>query len=291
MNNSTLAHNFANKIKLAGKGSNMFYENDTIYSYGRHFPIAKFYTNLKGIEFIAFNKRTYSNTTSKQQRHVLNAIPRNIKTIYCNNLEFSFLGHCENLLDKLNAAKKLLNDAKKATKYKMQYVTNAQSEINAFNEYVRYFDIITSEYVGTYENIDKFHNSIVTDIDTFINSNDYKNWLLNAEKRKNDEIAKQLIKQSENIQKFRQFETMYVYGIPYNLLRFNKDKNEVETSSGIKMSLPLFMRYYNKLKNNELNKGEKIENYTYLGKDNKSVFVGCHTIELNEIENIIIQLG
>jgi archaellum component FlaC len=197
------------------------------------------------------------------------------------------LGHYENLLDKLNTAKKYLNGAKKAIKYKMQAISNAQSELNAFNEYVNYFEINTSEYVGTYENIDKMYSNVSNDIETFINSDDYKNWLLNTEKRKNDEIAKQLIKLSENIQKFRNFELMYVYGLPYNLLRYNKEQNEVQTSSGVKISLPVFMRYYNKLKNNELNKGEKIEHYTYLGKDDKTVFVGCHTIELKEIENLI----
>jgi hypothetical protein len=265
----------------------MFYEDNTIYSYGRHFPIAKFITNSKGIEFIAFNKTSYSNTTAKQQRHVLNAIPRNITTIYCKNLECSFLGHYKNILDKLKGAEKLLNDAKKAIKYKMQYINNAQSELNAFNQYVNYFEINTSEYVGTYENIDKMYINVSNDIETFINSDEYKTWMANTEKRKNDEIAKLLIKQSENIQKFRNFETMYVYALPYNLLRYNKEQNEVQTSSGVKISLPVFMRYYNKLKNNELNKGEKIENYTYLGKDDKTVFVGCHTIELNEIENLI----
>jgi hypothetical protein len=265
----------------------MFYENDTIFSYGRHFPIAKFITNSKGIEFIAYNKATYSNSTSKHQKHVLNAIPKNIKKIYCINLECSFLGHHENLLHRLKTAKKLLNDAKKATKYKMQYINNAQSELNAFNEYVNYFEINTSEYVGAYENIDKVYINVSNDIETFINSDEYKIWILNTEKRKNDEISKQLIKQAENIQKFRNFEISYLYGIPFNLLRYNKEKNEVQTSSDVKISLPLFMRYYNKLKNNELNKGEKIENYTYLGKDDKSVFVGCHKIELTEIENII----
>jgi hypothetical protein len=158
---------------------------------------------------------------------------------------------------------------------------------------VNTFKVDVSKFVEGFGKIDlnNFYNEVSKDVETFEKSEYYQNWLLNAEKRKAEKIATNLLKQAKNIEKFRNFELMYVYELPYNLLRYNKEQNEVQTSSGVKISLPVFMRYYNKLKNNDLNKGEKIEHYTYLGKDDKTVFVGCHTIELTEIENIINQLG
>ena len=54
MNNSLLAHRYSNGA-TEGKGSNMFIEGNTIYSYGHHFPIAKRITN----KLYLFNKKNY----------------------------------------------------------------------------------------------------------------------------------------------------------------------------------------------------------------------------------------
>lgn len=75
MNNRDLAKKFA-EGGTSGRGSHMFINRDTIYSYGYHFPIAKrmpwgFY----------FNSREYSNTTSKHKAHVRWALAGDI--IWC----------------------------------------------------------------------------------------------------------------------------------------------------------------------------------------------------------------
>ena len=65
MNNKQLAKYFS-MGKAKGKSLNMFIDNDTIYYYGYHFPIARRY---KG--FILFNTKGYSNTTAKHKNEVL----------------------------------------------------------------------------------------------------------------------------------------------------------------------------------------------------------------------------
>ena len=54
------------KTKL--KGSRMFIEGDTVYSYGRHFPIAKRYFK-DGIDYI-FNTKGYSSSTATHKSYV-----------------------------------------------------------------------------------------------------------------------------------------------------------------------------------------------------------------------------
>lgn len=39
MNNSMVAHLWANEKKESGKGSNLFFEGRSIYSYGYHFEV------------------------------------------------------------------------------------------------------------------------------------------------------------------------------------------------------------------------------------------------------------
>lgn len=56
------------------QGSNMFAENETVYSYGYHFPIAtKTIERLNGKPVLLFNKDGYSNTTARHKSHVAQA--------------------------------------------------------------------------------------------------------------------------------------------------------------------------------------------------------------------------
>lgn len=283
MNNSKLAHNWANKIKENGKGSSMFYYGDTIYSYGYHFKIAKFVT-INDHEFIAFNSNSYSNSTSKHQNHVRYSIPSNYDVIKCPNLDFGYYGNLENIKYYINNINEYLSKSKKANKYKEFQLNQSQNYLDNFIKYIRLFKI----------NINEFNNDIIINIDSlqtsindYLNSNELKLW---KEKQKVNEInnaKNELIKQAENIEKFRSFKINHVYSLPYNLLRYNIDKNLIETSGGVSIDKNIFIKYYNKLKSNSLIIDEKIEFYRYGGIVDNIVFVGCHKFELNEIESLI----
>lgn len=78
-NNSELTHVWANQTQTHGKGSNMFFEHDSIYSYGYHFKLAQHVTNKDGQKCVFFNDRQYSNSTSKQQALVWRSIPANVQ--------------------------------------------------------------------------------------------------------------------------------------------------------------------------------------------------------------------
>jgi hypothetical protein len=65
---SQLAHAYAHDHITEGKAreGRVFVEGDTLYSYGKHFPIAH---RIRDNEYL-FNDDRYSNTTSKQQSQV-----------------------------------------------------------------------------------------------------------------------------------------------------------------------------------------------------------------------------
>ncbi len=69
MDNSSLANNFSDGA-TKGKGSHLFIDGDTIYSYGYHFPIAK----RLGVGRYLFNANDYSPTTRQHKNLVLNAL-------------------------------------------------------------------------------------------------------------------------------------------------------------------------------------------------------------------------
>ena len=64
-----LAKSFVNNHAMKGKGSRMFIDGDTIYSYGYHFPIA---LRRNGVMYV--NEDSYSSSTSKHTSYVRSAI-------------------------------------------------------------------------------------------------------------------------------------------------------------------------------------------------------------------------
>lgn len=68
MNNQQIAEAFA-RGATTGKGSNLFIDGKTIYSYGRHFPVA-----TRTARGMLFTSRGYSRTTAKHKGMVWRAI-------------------------------------------------------------------------------------------------------------------------------------------------------------------------------------------------------------------------
>ncbi len=64
-----IAHRWANDPEGNdhGRGHNMLFEDGTVYSYGRHFPIARHIENAKGERAVLFTTETYSTTTAKHK--------------------------------------------------------------------------------------------------------------------------------------------------------------------------------------------------------------------------------
>jgi hypothetical protein len=60
MNNRQLAHLWANKSRESARGSHFYFERETIYSYGAHFPIARHHNGV-----VLFTTGSYSVSTAK----------------------------------------------------------------------------------------------------------------------------------------------------------------------------------------------------------------------------------
>lgn len=75
--NDQVAHLWANRSRDSAHGSNFYFEGDTIYSYGSHFPIARHY---KGV--ILFTTQGYSVTTARHISEARNAIPSSVEVFH-----------------------------------------------------------------------------------------------------------------------------------------------------------------------------------------------------------------
>lgn len=86
MNNSMVAHLWANEKQESANGSNFYFEGESIYSYGRHFEVGGIVRNKRGEKAYLINDTYYSSATSKHQYYVREAIPTGSKMFYveCN---------------------------------------------------------------------------------------------------------------------------------------------------------------------------------------------------------------
>lgn len=76
-NTEEIAHLWAHKTQSDARNAqgNFYFDGDTIYSYGRHFSIARHVTNKQGQAAILFTARDYSVTTARHVNMVRQAIP------------------------------------------------------------------------------------------------------------------------------------------------------------------------------------------------------------------------
>ncbi len=77
-----VAHNWAHDTGRARRGFNMFWEGDgagrTIFSYGHHFPIARFVEARDGAPVVLFTTDGYSVSTAKHKTITRRAIPAGV---------------------------------------------------------------------------------------------------------------------------------------------------------------------------------------------------------------------
>ncbi len=88
---SEIPHLWAHKTQgdARNKQGNFYFEDGVIYSFGRHFPIARHITGSQGQPGVILTTRTYSSTTGGHVHAVRNAIPDTIPVFNANPGDYS----------------------------------------------------------------------------------------------------------------------------------------------------------------------------------------------------------
>lgn len=90
--NSQLAHVWAQQSQPSGSGSSFFFDGASIYSYGRHFEIARFITR-NGARAVLFTTRGYSVTTQRHISLARRAIPSGVPVFHVPDIDAAARGH------------------------------------------------------------------------------------------------------------------------------------------------------------------------------------------------------
>lgn len=298
LNTSEVAHYFANQLQdNARNANNSFYFNRdyknllTIYSYGQHFPIARFSKDSNGNDILFFTLRNYSNTTAKHINKVY-AATNHIKKVYCylqswetDTIEASFKAWENNINQNL----KSLSTARKPE----TYILNIQRELQQVNEFCKVLNIEPSKELK--ELINSINNNTFNDIlasKAEIIAKENK-------ERKEKEAKEALIE----LNKWKNFELCEMYKIRksnFDYLRYYKETNQIETTQSVIIDYSDAKNLYRYITNllptlakneKKIIQGINISHYRVNSISTKEVKIGCHTITIKEIINFANQLG
>jgi hypothetical protein len=275
-----VAHKWANKQQDSARnsGNTLFFEGDTIYSYGRHFPIAK---HVSGA--VLFTTRTYSNTTAKHISIVRHA-SNHLKKIYCNNPADSIASNFEAFEKNIKSELAGLARAKKP----MKYISAAQSVFEEAKNYAEYFNVEVPQHL--YDLIDS------------ATSGKYAEYLSREQARWAEEEkirqAGEVLKAKKQLAEWRKGKLNRLYNRldDKDYLRIG-NKGRIETSQNIEVPIELAKRVYKKIvgliKLGGCNGncdfdilGFKVNEIT-----KEYIKVGCHKIDIKEINKMAKKIG
>jgi hypothetical protein len=138
-----------------------------------------------------------------------------------------------------------------------------------------------------YRTLQNRYNELTNWIFEYQNSEEFKTWQIKKAENEKKAEQKRLEKAKDDILQFRSFKISSIYNLGTYFLRYNKETDNIETSGGVKMSKNVFLSAYNRFKNNVLQVGQHVGDFTYNGIKDGFLSVGCHKISVDEVENLV----
>ena len=283
-----VAHIWASQSQAEGRAGNIFFEDQIIYSYGRHFPVARFAPEFGAV--VLFTNRGYSSSTGKHKTIIRGAIPNSFEVVYCSDPTRSAehnLGQWQDRAEQLrrafsnskhrvtrgNTAVELFKTCESAIVYCMALGITAPDWTNETNE-----EMTARDYV--YE---------------LAKAREIKR---EAARKEREQLA--ALKASERLPLWLAGESVPTFDFHYldkTLLRIKGE--HIETTRGAKIPVvdaiklwPLLVRTKNSGKTLEaglhaINLGA----YRFNSFDGETLIVGCHSIAWPELERMALELN
>jgi hypothetical protein len=263
-NSQDVIHLFAQKSQYSARCSNVYFEGDTIYSYGRHYELGRF-MEINGEAAILIEDKGYSVTTAKHIAEIKQAT-RQYSQYFTTQVQ---LHHVYSRI-KLNYGK-LLN-ARKKDLYLPEILRSYEYFINS-----PFFSINDKKDIR-FKELTKIYNSVSSPENIEAAKVAAKKALA---KQQRMEAAKLKI----DLKKFEAYEINSIYGANEDFLRISQDRQSVETSQYVKVSIDAAKVLYTAIANKQDIKGHKIDNYTVLSL-NGVLSIGCHKINTKSMHKI-----
>lgn len=296
-NKDEVAHVWARQEQSSGRQAGnmqrLFFDGPTIFSYGRHFPIASFHQKKGAEKVVLFTLRDHSVTTSAHKWAVRGACSH-FRVIRCANPLDAVAGHHdENMRYWENRAQAVALNLAKAKKPE-KYLSGIEALRREMEEYAAYFKCGVKKY--------KFRH-------LFIESQDVGK-KLTAKQRAEQAAAEKIAKEkrakyeaeqakreaarlAEEIKDFHEGERDSIRGGEFTYLRFQS--GEIQTSKGVKVEFHAAKAHYDRLKSLQFrvtkqghlssnDQASEFEGFRLRNVTPEYFEIGCHKIQYTELE-------
>jgi hypothetical protein len=289
---SELPHVFARQSQVEGKTAsrNFFFQRSTIYSYGYHFPIAKFLDDGT----VLFTNREYSRTTAKHISAVHYALNHKEK-IYVNNPNEGVVDNLIAFSNDLKAEFDVIENTRRRPHTRDAARANVNYIVKMATSYCVAMDTTLDKQIKLLAKGDRAEHLIAASLfkKAMDAGYDHTKFLLNLNKKltaaqkKADKERK--IKAAEKLEKWLNGENnTYYLDRQYTPIMLRKrvideETTLVETTMGASVSFKAAKVLYDLIKSGRDIKGHQIDKYTVIGI-NGTLKVGCHEIPTDEIK-------
>jgi len=299
-----LCHVWAQQNQPTGRAAHMYFDNETIFSYGSHYPAARIH-KIKGKRFALVRSDTYSITTSKHLGHIKRAVS-GLMSYFCvsgfeaiadpNKAVKDLDKHIDGLFDVALKRKFFADsyfnspDASIEIERHLESVSAAINEANTLRKLIGLKPVRVNA-----KKREAAHNHLLK-LKDFYNSPERvakrqtREAALQAKKDARETAQKE--KQADAIAKFRAGKDYGSIDTDHELLRVRGSR--VETSRGAIVPLNLAKQLLLCLKQHVDIRGRTIGNFTiedviHNYGDNKDTLIvaGCHRILLSEAVTVL----
>lgn len=269
-----VAHLWANQTQDSARHSSgsFYFDGKTIYSYGRHFPIAAHVTNEQGEKAILFTTRTYSNTTAKHIGIVWRAcshlkrirfssqLPDSANDNWAHNANFT---QWQNLME---AQATHLHTARKPEKYLSEIGYLAQQ----VKEYAAFYGLEipdTVQFLMNLENKEQYAQYATKMVELEAAAEAKR---ITKEKKAHAIALKKWLAGSLTSMPFRN-DRDYLRTIP------GPEELEVQTSQGVRLTLDEAKELWLAVSMGVLRVGYEVQGRYPVTQIGKTIKIGCHT--------------
>ncbi|HCE45530.1 MAG TPA: hypothetical protein DET40_18475 [Lentisphaeria bacterium] len=265
-NQSEVAHYWGNQIQSEGRANHIFFEGKSIFSYGRHFEIARFANS----NAVFFNPRRYSSTTCQHQSLVRHAIPANVEVFQIDGFDNS---HSENIKQLLDKVTDLRAKACRARLHKNFYLMECKNLIAKIEKYLEIFHCKSELSESHIKLIDSFRATK----DNLLSEETVKAIREQQEKERQEKIREC----KQKIQDWLSFKINHIPALDYVYLRIRD--GIIESSRGARVRLESARMLWDKIKAGEPVRGIQVDNFTVISMTDTILQIGCHKIEMIEV--------
>ena len=283
-NGEQVIHLWANQSQSDARSRNVFFEGDTVYSYGRHYILGKLHT-VKGNRVAVINSKKYSVTTAKHQGWAWDSFQNGLR-IFSSDLTIKtgVLETHKKLNTELDSFfRKRVFRFHGSTTEQIYYILKPIAEFNEFCSLLGY-----KKYIIKMDRALK--NKMTDHITEAFKKEEERNQRLNSPEHRAKLEKARIKKYQKQLDSWKRGGPLVNVFRQLNSQLIRVREGVVETTRGAQVPLKSALELLSLINSGEKVEGHQIGSFTVNEVDRETIRIGCHTINLNHARKVLSSL-